>query len=137
MNTHAYGQRVNYFSTNVSIFYPIIFNAGAIPGSRFEHLVFMPELIKNNINTMNEKNFYIDTVTSDINQYNPKFIFINAIDRGTGGNKTNSYIDYISFFSQSDKFKTVWKKYHYYTTIESPGIVLKFPVFKIDVYQRG
>ena len=137
IHQNAFNQPVYYFSTTMSIAFPTFLYAGAIPATRFAHLVLMPSLIKNRLPTDKHygqqqigQTLYHRMVTEDLNRYQPAFIFINAHDLGTGDDKTKKPIDFIQYFSQDAQFRAAFRSYRYLTTIkEDAG-------FTLDVYQR-
>lgn len=73
-----------------------------------------------------DKNFFLNLIADDFYLRKPNIVLIDRRDQ-----KLQTYdphFDYVAFFSENEKFRQVWKAYHYLTQLEA------FPYYKLDVY---
>ncbi|MHB1947950.1 MAG: hypothetical protein ACYCQI_07545 [Gammaproteobacteria bacterium] len=136
MHNHANHQPVYFFSTKLSHEFPTADYAEVVLASRYPALVWLPGMLKkstsesekNNLQRIKDRDFFIDRIADEINVNKPSLVFVDV--QKNKAYIENISIEYINYFSQSQKFKNVWKRYKYLTTIESPFL------YKFQVYQR-
>jgi len=134
MNKYAKDKRVYFFSTQLSLEFPAVDYANAIPSSQFPVFSMLPGILKQSQKNNNDKqilkdrDYFINTVASEIKNNKPNLIFVDV-------QKTKPYMEelqfeYLNYLSQNANFKHNWQDYHYLTTIES------YPLYKLAVYER-
>lgn len=119
--THAKHQKIYVFSTFFGDTYPMPYYSQAILASRFAVMWPLPGLLKTPINQqkeskyLNNKSFFINMITTDLQQRKPDWVFVDMREKK---GYLNQPFDYISYFSASPEFKKIWSHYQYITTVE-------------------
>lgn len=126
MRTYVKNKPVYFFGTTTVIEFPAVDYAGSIPASRFTLFSWVRVLLKNQKSDV--KDFFINTIATEINENKPKLIFVDV-------QKNKPYLgnvnfDYLQYFSTNQKFQQAWLHYRYLTTLEGSN------VYKFRVYQR-
>ena len=138
LNQNAFGKPVYFLTSILSAEYPTVDYAGALHCSRFPYLMWMPAYIKaasehredqHAIALYKLNTFFMQLVAKDIAEKKPEFILVDTSKYIITPTYTVSGFDYLKLFLTNPTFKSVWKKYHYDTTIDHE------PSYKLTVYQ--
>lgn len=137
MNTYASHQPIYFLSTTMIYEFPIIDDTSAIHVSQFPSMAWLAGIQKSLLHTrsktkrlqlLQDKAFLIHLVSKELLFNKPALIFVDS--------ETNKpYLDgihyeFIQDFSTYPLFRTAWKAYNYFATIEQPG------QYKFNVYKR-
>jgi hypothetical protein len=125
IQTKAPHKSVYLLSASPNEFFPAVDYTDAKYDSRFQHLFWIPGALKQSLLAKEGKlpaekiageNTFIHLVIDDIATIKPDFIFVDAKDYKPFFKHLS--FDYLSYFSQQQKFHELWKNYRYVTTIE-------------------
>lgn len=116
--SHVGHKSVYFISATPNELLSAIDYTDVIYNSRFQHLVWIPGAVKQTLSQqqIDIENSFINMVSEDLINQKPDYIFVDA-------NENKRFFlhpfDYLTYFSSHPKFKSIWNKYHYQTTIES------------------
>jgi hypothetical protein len=133
IHTYARYKPIYYFANSARDILPAIDYSDADPVTRTQDSGWIPGLLayvpKNTTEISQDKTFLINMIADDLNQKTPAYVFIDKNKNHVAVNFIN--FDYLDYFSANPNFRTAWKKYHYFGTLEKAG------VYAFDVYERN
>ena len=138
LNKYAYNKPVYFFESVLNYEYPPVDYAGAIHISRFCYLLWLPSYLKEMLKDPDSKEtlklkkiheYFMKLMSEDIARKKPEFIFVDASEYIATPVFVIKNFQYLTLFSKTPEFQAVWKKYHYFDSI---NIV---PYYKLDVYE--
>lgn len=74
-------------------------------------------------------NYFMQLLSNDMATKKPLFIFVDVSKNMATLSFRAFNINYLSIFLKTPEFKTVWKNYHHYATINA------MPYYKLDIYE--
>lgn len=137
LNKFAHKKPVYFFESILNFEYPSVDYAGAIHCSRFPYLLWMPAYLREYaINPDSEKTaeltkintYFVDLMSKDMIAKKPQYIFVDASKSISTPIFNITNFNYLTFFLTSPEFRTAWKSYHYFATINAE------PYYKLDIY---
>lgn len=136
LHVNAWHRPVAFFDTTTIHAFPGIDYAENVLGQRYDCLWMVAGLV-NQVRLPNyssysqyakDKNFLIDMITEDLDTHKPDLVFIDV--KTPKAYITNLSFDYLTYFSENQKFRDAWKSYRYLTTISEDSM------YKLRVYER-
>lgn len=140
MNTYARQAPVYFFVATASYAFPAVDYTTTTIAPRFYFLWMVSGLVNQALDLAQhpgrpiseqynkDKNFLLNMIADDLYQYKPRFVFVDqSADKYRIRDKN---FNYLTYFSDNEKFRHEWSNYHYFATLEQNGL------YKLGVYER-
>lgn len=124
------------FTHGTNVVFPLVHYTDATVVQRFDCLWMIKGVakeiylhhertVRKDIQHNKDKFFYVNMIVDDFEKHQPTLVFVQK-----KVSDVDYYFDFLDYFSENNRFKSLWKNYHYLTTLEVSEI------YKLDVYQR-
>jgi len=130
-------QPVFFFSNDAAYMVSVFEHADVLHASRLQFLAWMhhnsptlPPQTTISTQRQNEEHFFVTMLVDDIKKNKPVLIYVDQLQLLKYQGKLIK-LDYIQILSRYPDFKDVWKKYHYWKTVENPSMY-KFDIYKLS-----
>jgi hypothetical protein len=126
LQVNAANKSVFFISASPNEFFPAVDYVNVIYNSRFQHLFWIPGVLKQTLQIKDGKlpaykikgeQAFVNMITQDISKIQPDLIFVDVKDIKPFFQML--YLDYLQYLSHDQQFQTLWKNYRYQTTIEA------------------
>jgi hypothetical protein len=126
LQTNAEHKSVYFLTVNPSEIFPAVDYTNVTYGSRFQHLLWIPGAVKEAklygnhklpLYKLDAENTFLTMLNEDLSATKPDLIFVDVKDYQPLNWLIN--FDYLAYLLQNQTFQSLWKNYHYVTTIEA------------------
>lgn len=126
INRYPAGVSAYFIASNNYMTHSLIYYTPLKEVSQFYNLWWISPLLKQSKqrNIENEKNFFLGSVVSEIENVKPRLIFV---DTTLGFDFDKRGFDYIEYLSQKAEFKKAWKAYQFLAQVDNFKVYERTP----------